>query len=544
MAKMIGSRTLAVAALLVLLQAAGMQVAAQSGREHVVLTPKASPSPRINGPRVYGQRPGADFRFKVPVSGARPVRITASSLPKGLAIDPSTGIICGSVRRSGTYCVTLHASNAYGECSRELRIEIGDDRLCLTPPMGWSSWNCFGNTVSEEHVRQTIDAFVRLGLDQYGWTYVNIDDGWQYVRDPKRKSIVPNSKFSDMKALADYAHERGLKLGIYSGPWIGTYAGHVGESCDSTDMKYFWIEKGECDVHNRIDDRKYGWRAVSRFGAVSYEYEDARQWAEWGIDYLKYDWNPNDFYTLKRMHDALAASGRDIVYSISNNAPLSAAPYLMRYAQCWRNTGDIRDRWSSVRKIAFDKQDVWAGYRRPGAWPDADMMVVGYTGIGMEEHPLQLTRLTDDEQYTHVSMWAMLSSPLLLGCDLTRADDFLLGLITNPEVIDINQDELGLSPARVEADASHVIYLKCLYDGTVALALVNLSEEPSVLGFTPFRLGLVERQHIRDVWRRTDIGEVAIDERWETVVAPHGVALVRLSPGNVNSRPSGSFFVK
>lgn len=505
-----------------------------------ILTPAAAPSPRINGARVYGQRPGKPFLYKVPVSGDRPVSITADGLPKGLKIDAGTGIISGSVKKAGTYRVRLKATNASGSDEREFRIEIGD-RLALTPPMGWSSWNCWGNTVSQERVMACAKAILHYGLDQYGWSYVNIDDGWQYDRGGKYGAIQPNPKFPDMKGMADWLHSQGLKMGIYSGPWVGTYAGHIGSGADNPEGKYFWVEEGVVNENHMLDRSRMKRDSLWYFGPVSFVREDALQWAEWGVDYMKYDWDPNDFHSLKEMADALNATDRDIVYSISNSAPIALAPALMKYAQVWRTTGDIRDNWESVRSIAFDRQDVWAGYREPGSWPDADMMVLGEVGWGAAEHKLNPTKLTPDEQYTHMTMWAVLSSPMLLGCDLTKLDAFTLGLLKNSEVIDINQDELGLSPVRIQEDSQSVTYLKQLYDGSLVVALFNLSDGYRTMGFSPMKLGLLEDQQVRDVWRQKDVAVVKRAGTYTTQVAPHGVVLLKLSPGIINPKPLGKY---
>ena len=211
-----------------------------------ILTPKAPLTPRINGPKVYGARPGAEFLFRIPTTGERPIQWTAEGLPKGLKLNRNTGIITGKVKKAGTYHVVLKASNALGETSREFRIVIGD-KIALTPPMGWNSWNCWGNSVSQEKVMSSAKALLEKGLADYGWAYVNIDDGWQGLRGGKYNAIQPNSKFPDMNGLADFLHGNGLKLGIYSGPWCGTYAGHIGSSCDREDGTYKWVEEGIVD---------------------------------------------------------------------------------------------------------------------------------------------------------------------------------------------------------------------------------------------------------------------------------------------------------
>jgi len=199
--------------------------------EPYILTPMASAAPRINGAKVFGVRPGSPFQFLVPATGDRPMIFSASGLPNGLNINPKTGIINGVILKAGTYLVTLGAKNAKGTTESKLRIECGD-RIALTPPMGWNSWNCFANEVSADKVKRAADAMVKSGLINHGWTFINIDDFWQNHRDSKDQSlrgnlrdeggnIVPNSRFGDMKKLADYVHSLGLKIGLYSspGPW-------------------------------------------------------------------------------------------------------------------------------------------------------------------------------------------------------------------------------------------------------------------------------------------------------------------------------------
>ena len=394
-----------------------------------ILTPPAPPTPRINGAKVFGARPGSEFLFAIPASGDRPMTFAAEGLPKGLSLDPSTGFITGRVKKPGTYLVKLTARNALGEATRELRIVIGE-RIALTPPMGWNSWNCWARDVTQEQVLSSARAMVESGLVNHGWTYINIDDGWQGRRGGRYNAIQTNDKFPDMKELSEQVHAMGLKLGIYSSPWIGTYAAHIGSYSDNPDGENQWIKDGNHNENFRYEkpggnywqDRK----EMYRHGAYSFVEADARQWADWQIDYLKYDWNPNDLYHVKEMHDALRATDRDIVYSISNSAPYADAPLWVEYTDCWRTTGDIRDTWKSISSIGFEQQR-WAPFCGPGHWPDADMLVVGLVGWGPKLH---YTKLTADEQYTHMSLWAMLASPLLIGCDLARLDPFTKSLLT------------------------------------------------------------------------------------------------------------------
>ncbi|MBP3775054.1 MAG: putative Ig domain-containing protein [Bacteroidaceae bacterium] len=502
-----------------------------------ILTPPAPETPRINSAKVFGVRPGAPFLYTIAATGVRPITFSAKGLPAGLKVNPETGKITGKVKKQGTYHVTLQAQNAKGTATRELRIEVGD-LIALTPPMGWNSWNCWGNSVSQDKVMASAKAMVEKGLINYGWTYINIDDGWQSIRGGKYNAMQPNRKFPDMKKLADDIHAMGLKLGIYSGPWVGTYAGHIGSMSDNADGTYDWIKEGRHNENYKYvspedPEGKQIRKEHYYHGMYSFAPQDAQQWADWGIDYLKYDWNPNDYYYATEMYDAIKKQNRDIVYSLSNSAPYADAPIWMEKSNCYRTTGDIRDNWNSIFNIGFQRQDHWASFNRPGHWADADMLVVGMVGWGPHLH---YTKLTPDEQYSHISLWALLASPLLIGCDMSQLDDFTISLLCNSEVNDINQDPLGIQAYRYYHDKTYSTYVKQLEDGSMAIGMFNLSDQPKNIGIIPASLGFRGRQTIRDVWRQKDIATIEPKERWETEVAPHGVALIKVYPGNTRRR--------
>ena len=344
-----------------------------------ILTPPAPDTPRINGPKVYGARPDADFLFRIPATGIRPMSFEAKGLPKGLKLDPDTGIIRGKVRKGGIYNVSLKATNKIGTAERVLKIVIGD-QLALTPPMGWSSWNCYGTGITQERAMATAQALLKTGLADYGYSYINIDSGWQGIRDGKENALQPNSAFPDMKALGDYLHENGLKFGIYSSPWMGTYTGHLGSSSDDPEGKSWWVEEGSVTPYYQVDQTKITRDSLFRFGKYSFARQDARQWAEWGVDFLKYDWNAIDAWWLKDMRSALLATGRDIILSLSCHTGYALGPVLQENSELWRTAGgDLKDSWDKIVAAGI-KQERWAGYTRPGSWPDADMLVLGKIG--------------------------------------------------------------------------------------------------------------------------------------------------------------------
>jgi alpha-galactosidase len=469
-----------------------------------IQTPTVPETPVINAPFIHGARPGNPVLFTIPVTGVRPIRVTADQLPEGLKIDSKTGRIYGIAKKAGTYKLNVKAENAIGSDSKELTLVIGD-KLLLTPPMGWNSWNVFGSGISQEKVISAADAMITFGLNNFGYTYINIDDGWQGTRGGKYNAILPNEKFPDMKGMIDYIHSLGLKVGIYSSPWVWTYAGYTGGAADTKDGLIFKKEK--------------------RYGEFNFHEEDVIQWVEWGFDYLKYDWNPNDIEHTTLMSETLKKSGRDIAFSISNAAPYELAGEWARLTNVWRTTGDIHDSWYSLTSIGFI-QDKWQPFGGPGHWNDPDMLVVGKVGWGGN---IRKTRLTADEQYTHISLWSILAAPLLIGCDLSLLDEFTVKLLTNSEVIAVDQDVAGIQGNRVKLDKQQQIEIwsRPLADGSLAVGLFNLSDSEQTIEVTWNELGISGNRKVRNLWRQADIG--SFSDAFSSIVPSHGVAFIKIS---------------
>jgi alpha-galactosidase len=490
-----------------------------------ILTPPESPAPRINGARVFGVRPGHPFLYTIAATGKRPMIFAAKGLPKGLKLDAQAGRITGMLKKAGDCVVTLRATNAEGTATNTLKIVVGE-KIALTPPLGWNSWNCWAGAVDQDKVLRSAKAMVVSGLINHGWTYVNIDDTWQGKRGGKDLALQSNAKFPDMKGLCDQIHAMGLKAGIYSTPWVASYANHAGGSSDDPNGAFAGVPKG-------MKFKKDGTQMPFAFGKHSFAKADAKQWGKWGIDYLKYDWFPFKTPQVQEMAGALRESGRDIVYSLSNTAPFAGAADWARLANSWRTTGDIRDTWNSMSKIGF-AQDRWTPFAGPGHWNDPDMLVVGYVGWGPRLHP---SRLAPDEQYTHISLWCLLSAPLLIGCDMERLDPFTLSLLTNDEVLAIDQDPLGREARRVALDDQQhrQAWAKPLENGSVAVGLFNAAPTPGRCVVTWQELGLAGPQVARDLWRQKDLG--VFDGKFESDVASHGVCLITLTPAKPGQRP-------
>lgn len=477
--------------------------------------PWSEGEPRLHAPRAFGAGVGSPFFFPIPATGERPLSFSAEGLPDGLSLDASTGVIAGRVTEALEAEVTIAAANAHGRDTRTVRIAVGG-RLALTPPLGWNSWNCWGATVDDAKVRASADAMVASGMAAYGYSYVNIDDGWQGERGGPHNAIQPNEKFPDMKALCDAVHAKGLRIGIYSTPFRKSYAGCTGGS----DGGSTGTGRGRA-----------GERGLT-VGERTFETEDAAQWAAWGMDFLKYDWAPVDVPNVKRMSEALRASGRDVVYSLSNSGVYENAGAYADLANCWRTTGDITDRWDSVSRIGFG-QDPWTRYAGPGHWNDPDMLVVGRLGWGT----VRESRLALDEKITHMTLWALLAAPLLAGCDLAGMDDETLRLLCNDEVLAVDQDPAGrqahcLREVR-ETDPNgnvtrhEAVYVRTLHDGSLALGLFNRAPHAARLAVEWPHLGIEGLRRVRDLWGKRDLGRFV--EHFEIGVPSHGAQFVRVS---------------
>jgi alpha-galactosidase len=486
-----------------------------------ILTPLPSDKPQINAAKVFGVRPGHPFLFTIAATGKRPMSFSATGIPEGLSLDERSGRISGLVSSPGEYKVTLGAKNDFGSASRDFKIVVGSN-VCLTPPMGWNSWNCWACAVDDQKVRAAADAFVNSGLINHGWTYINIDDCWEVQpdsKDPilggeqrdKDDKIITNKKFPDMKNLSDYVHDKGLKLGIYSSPGTLTCAGYT----------------------------------------ASYQHEqlDAQRYADWGIDYLKYDWCSYEGIApkptlddLKKPYQVMRAAlnnvNRDIIFSLCQYGMGNVWEWGGEVGgNCWRTTGDISDSWGSMAGIGFS-QAGHEKFAKPGNWNDPDMLVVGLVGWGPSLHP---SNLRSAEQYTHISLWCLLSAPLLIGCDLTKIDDFTMNLLTNDEVLSVDQDPRGEQAHRVSKKNGEEIWAKQLDDGSVAVGMFFVGEDTDdpVNNF-PWEekssakifvkasdLGIRGSFVVRDLWRQKDLG--TFTDSFAAEVPYHGVLLAKIT---------------
>lgn len=368
---------------------------------------------------------------------------------------------------------------------------VAKAQVAQTPPMGWNSWNHFRRNIDDKTVREQADAMVSSGMRDAGYVYVNIDDTWEGERDAQG-FIHPNSKFPDMKALADYVHGKGLKLGIYSSPGAKTCAGFE--------------------------------------GSLGHEQQDADTYAKWGIDYLKYDLcglrselkaaptaaaaHQIMIGAYKKMHDALQKTGRPIVLSLceyGNDA-------VWRWGQdvggnLWRTTGDISDRYSRMAEIGFGQAGL-SKFAGPGHWNDPDMLEVGNGGMKPEEYR------------THMSLWAILAAPLLAGNDLATMTPETISLLTNRDVIAIDQDKLGRQGDRDDAEGPIEIWDKPLSDGSKAVGIFNRHPGPMTATLNFKDVGFTGGVQARDIWAAKELGK--LEGSYTVTVPGHGVVLLRV----------------
>jgi alpha-galactosidase len=366
--------------------------------------------------------------------------------------------------------------------------------LAATPPMGWNSWNHFAERVDDADVRAAADALVASGMRDAGYIYVNIDDTWEGQRNAQGE-IQSNSKFPDMKALADYVHSKGLKLGIYSSPGQKTCAGY---------------------------EASYG-----------HEEQDAKTYASWGIDYLKYDLcsfrdimdkesggNPEKAFEIEKaayvkMRKALEATGRPIVFSLCQygwNDVWKWGPEVG--GNLWRTTGDINDSYARMGEIGFAQAGL-AKYAGPGHWNDPDMLEVGNGGM------------TFDEYKTHMTLWSILAAPLIAGNDLSKMTPETLALLDNHEVIAVDQDRLGREGDRVWAEGPREIWAKPLSGGAKAVGLFNRAETPREISLRLSMIGFGSQAKLRDLWagKRVEVK----DGVYSVVVPAHGAVMLKVS---------------
>ncbi|HBE40923.1 MAG TPA: alpha-galactosidase [Bacteroidales bacterium] len=515
-----------------------------------ILTPPAPAEPRINGPKVYGVHPGSPFLYRIPATGERPMTFSAEGLPQELSLDENSGIITGKVEKAGEYPVELIARNSKGTSERPFKI-IAGGTLALTPPMGWNSWYIYYHRVSDSVMRLSADLMITSGMADYGYQYVNIDDCWAIKAnsdDPviggemreKNGELKTNKLFPDMKALTDYIHAKGLKAGIYISPGPTTCAGYT--------------------------------------GSYQHEQQDIRTFADWGFDFLKYDWCSYGRIEKERTREAfmkpyilmwneLGKIKRDIVMNLCQYGMGEVWEWGAGVGNCWRTTGDLGlvagSSMPGFYYVGLSNATHWE-YARPGGYNDPDYILIGWIRNALKSESYEKADLTPDEQYSYMSMWSLMAAPLIYGGEMARLDTFTLNILCNHEVIDVNQDVLGKQAKIVRAAKEELIMAKELEDGSVAVGLFAVSGDanssiidlidnesdglsdakrelsdpadnffwdetpsPLIITLNASDINISGNFSVRDLWRQKDLG--IFENSFTTEVPFHGVKFIRIT---------------
>jgi alpha-galactosidase len=501
-----------------------------------ILTPIPQKSPRVNGPMVYGVRPGKKMIYRIPCQGERPMQFEIQGLPEGLLLDKKNGIITGIVpAERGSYRLIIEAKNKYGEVSRGFKIVVGD-KIALTPPTGWNSWGGHMVTVSDQTIRAAADVMVDKGLADVGFQYIGIDDCWMRasqemydiriestrkkhagydyqangvigdVRDANGE-ILPNGKFPDMKGMTDYIHEKGLKAGIYSTP-------------------------------GKLTCQRWA-------GSYGHERADADTYAKWGFDLLKYDlctgakplddlkkmvpgFDNRDFW--KPMADYLMVQDHDILYNLCQygmDYPWTWAPSIG--IQSWRTGGDLNHNVKEYFEQALRITGELRKYSKPGQWNDPDFMYIHrIKDVQRMNEPSEEIPLNTNQRYQYVTLWSIICAPFFFSCDINEMDEFTVRLLANADVFNINQDELGYVARVVRNNGDEIIMVKEMSDGTKILAVFNRNvTEEKIIDFKWSEIKETAAFSVFDVWRQKKAGIYA--DGLSVKLSPDGVGLFKLT---------------
>ncbi|KAA6334816.1 Alpha-galactosidase A, partial [termite gut metagenome] len=481
--------------------------------QRYILTPPPAPEPRINGAKITGASPDKPFLFTIATTGTRPMTFTAENLPEGLSLNGETGVITGSCSRIGSYIVPLTASNSAGTCHDTLEIVIGGG-LALTPHMGWNSWYIYQLNVTQDIMEKSAQALYDYGLVNFGYTYVNIDDGWEVkngsndpivggaVRNPDG-TIRTNKNFPDMKAMTAYIHRLGLKAGLYSSPGRTT-----------------------CGEY------------TASFGN---EAQDIQTFVDWEFDFLKYDWCSYGKEAKSGALDELQkpyllisklikAAKRDMILNMCQYGMGEVWKWGKEVGgNSWRTTGDLgadtQNLSSSMFSIGFFQEQI-KEYTGPDGWNDPDYLLFGNI-YDWKNQKAVLSPYSPSEHYTCMTLWCMMSAPLIFSGEIITLDDFTRNILCNAEVIAVDQDKLGKSGYSIQNEELIDIWKKELHDGSTAIAIFNKKPFGCTVDVDWKALGYTGKSFVRDLWRQKDLG--AIQKVTSFDIPRHGCVLLKLS---------------
>jgi hypothetical protein len=519
-----------------------------TAREEQIITVAAGDfngAPRFNGASVVGIHPNTPLMFSLAVSGARPMVFAAKDLPAGLALDPKTGIIAGTLAKSGEFTFTASAKNSAGSAKTKIKIVCGDN-LALTPPMGWNSYDAFGDNVVESEVLANAH-YVAEKMQPFGWDTMVVDYCWSDPgahdnnRNARTNAPLTMDKFGRLfpapnrfpsaadgagfKPIADQIHALGLKFGIHIMRGIPRNAVRANTPIENSDFTA--AEAANTNDICRWCPDMFG---VSSNAAGQAWYDScAKLWASWGVDYIKVDdlSRPYHFTEVEMIRKAIDRCGHSIVFSTSpGETPVTQADHVLAHANLWRVSDDFWDNWKSLDH-EFTLAARWNKFAAPGHWPDADMLPVGHLSVAHRSVGKdRFSALTRDEQLTHLSLWCLLPSPLMVGANLPDNDAWTLALLTNPEVLAVNQDPLGAAAQRVtNAVAGAEIWTKKLADKSLAVGIFNRGKTNAPVDLVWKDIGLRGSPVVRDLWLRKDLPRA---KNFTAEIPPHGCVLLRV----------------
>lgn len=521
--------------------------------QQIIAVAALSPEPQFHSPQIVGVRPDTPFLFCLAATGQGPMQFSVRRLPHDLILDPRSGIITGELEHNGDYTFTALASNSTGIAKTHIKVVCGDT-LALTPPMGWNSYDAFGDSVVESEVISNA-IWLKNHLQPFGWDTIVVDFRWYdsladgiRVQNPERvtidgfgRCIPPPNRFpsaSDgdgFKKLAERIHSMGLKFGIHIMRGIPRKAVEenlpiAGSTFTAAEAVLPKDDPNRTCVWNRD---MFGVDATTAAGKAWYK-SIAQQYAEWGVDYIKCDDIDNmlrgGIYAtneIEALSTALKKSGRSIVLSLSPGpAPVECAAHLQQFANLWRISSDFWDNWKSLSHN-FDLFAQWYQLGGPGHWPDGDMIPFGHIcQRNCDVHPDRWTRFTRNEQLTLISLWALAPSPLMLGPNLPDNDEWTTALFSNPEVLAVNQDRLAQQGGRFGFTSSGAeIWTKKLADGSLAVGFFNRSEKPIKIDYPWTNFNFANAPQVRDIWIRQNLGS---QREFFAELPPHGCALVQV----------------
>ena len=437
-------------------------------------------APSINMPSILGASRGKPILFRVAVTGKRPMEYSAHGLPKGLTLE--NNILQGTVECDGEYRFTLCAKNSLGEAKREITLEIKDQNVLVTPLLGYTSWNAFAQHVTQKDIEGIAEKMVSLGISEYGYSYVNTDSGWQGEYGGKYDAIMPNYKFPDMKKMTNFIHSLGLKCGIYSTPMLTAWG------CPDELASIPGCTRGEPDPRFSLLN--------GGIGKERMEKNNARQFADWGFDYLKYDWAPTDTVNADLMRAELVKQDRDFGFCVTVRAIKEYSNYWSKYTNSYRSNADTLCNWENLVEV-YNSYFDFAEYATKGHYFDLDMLDFGTCRL----HTLWRT-LTKDEMIMEFSMRAFLCSPIQISSTLEDVDEFELSVYCNEEILALNQDCAFDRPWLVLNDETYKLHIweKRTEDGSYAYAIFNLGNGDS-------QIEISTNGKIRDLWAKEDIAE-------------------------------------